>query len=145
MKRKKPSLHLRQKPGQYICCQNHLVDCWHWRQSIMDPVIRCTTLPSHSRSLKGLLFHLSRRSIHVYRLSHSELDDIEKVAVLSSLRSLNQNALLSLEPRDHPLISLGHISNMLAVSYTVKSKKIYMNSPTHYPCGIARTSEWYLK
>ncbi|GJY29958.1 hypothetical protein Tco_0405725 [Tanacetum coccineum] len=44
----------------------------------MDPVIRCTILPSHSRSLKGFLFHFSRRSIHFYRLSHSELDDIEK-------------------------------------------------------------------
>ncbi|GJY75920.1 putative reverse transcriptase domain-containing protein [Tanacetum coccineum] len=54
----------------------------------MDPVIRCTTLPSHSRSLKGFLFHFSRRSTHFYRLSHSELDDIEKVALCSSLRLL---------------------------------------------------------
>ncbi|GJR80510.1 uncharacterized mitochondrial protein-like protein [Tanacetum coccineum] len=61
----------------------------------MDPVIRCTTLPSHSRSLKGFLFHFSRRSIHFYRLSHSELDDIEKVAVCSSLRLLKtKDALL---------------------------------------------------
>ncbi|GJT67138.1 hypothetical protein Tco_1018618 [Tanacetum coccineum] len=61
----------------------------------MDPVIRCTTLPSHSRSLKGFLFHFSRRSIHFYRLSHSELDDIEKVAVRSSLRlPKTKNALL---------------------------------------------------
>ncbi|GJY92891.1 phospholipase-like protein, partial [Tanacetum coccineum] len=44
----------------------------------MDPVIRCTTLPSHSRFLKGFFFHFSWRSIHFYRLSHSELDDIEK-------------------------------------------------------------------
>ncbi|GJY26064.1 DNA-directed DNA polymerase [Tanacetum coccineum] len=54
----------------------------------MDPVIRCTTLPSHSRSLKGFLFHFSWRSTHFYRLSHSELDDIEKVALCSSLRLL---------------------------------------------------------
>ncbi|GJW38514.1 hypothetical protein Tco_0064359 [Tanacetum coccineum] len=61
----------------------------------MDPVIRCTTLPSYSRSLKGFLFHFSRRSIQFYRLSHSELDDIEKVAVCSSLRPLKaKNALL---------------------------------------------------
>ncbi|GJW14797.1 hypothetical protein Tco_0018930 [Tanacetum coccineum] len=61
----------------------------------MDPVIRCTTLPSYSRSLKGFLFHFSRRSIHFYRLSHSELDDIEKVAVRSSLRlPKTKNALL---------------------------------------------------
>ncbi|GKB14678.1 hypothetical protein Tco_0848601 [Tanacetum coccineum] len=48
----------------------------------MDPVIRCTTLPSHSRSLKGFLFHFSRSSIQCYRLSHSELDDIEKEILL---------------------------------------------------------------
>ncbi|GKB39542.1 hypothetical protein Tco_0884484 [Tanacetum coccineum] len=36
-----------------------------------------------------------KRSIHFYRLSHSELDDIEKVAVCSSLRLLKiKNALL---------------------------------------------------
>nr|GEY84648.1 E-beta-farnesene synthase [Tanacetum cinerariifolium] len=53
----------------------------------------------------------------------------------------NQNALLSLEPRYHPkIISVGHCSNMLASSYTVKSKTD-IKSPTHYPCGIARTSE----
>nr|GEZ03863.1 ribonuclease H-like domain-containing protein [Tanacetum cinerariifolium] len=45
---------------------------------------------------------------------------------------LNQNALLSLEPRDHPKISLGHYSIMLASSYTVKSK-IDIKIPTHYP------------
>ncbi|GKF71227.1 hypothetical protein Tco_0207341 [Tanacetum coccineum] len=28
---KKEALHiLRQRPGQYICCQNHEDDCWHW-------------------------------------------------------------------------------------------------------------------
>nr|GEU47457.1 retrovirus-related Pol polyprotein from transposon TNT 1-94 [Tanacetum cinerariifolium] len=53
---------------------------------------------------------------------------------------LNQNALLSLEPRDHPKISLGHYSIMLTSSYTMKSK-IDIKSPTHNPRGIARTSE----
>ncbi|GKA94443.1 hypothetical protein Tco_0816481 [Tanacetum coccineum] len=52
------------------------------KTSIMDPVIRCTTLPSYSRSLKGFLFHFSRRSIRFYRLSHSELVDIEKEILL---------------------------------------------------------------
>ncbi|GKA25442.1 hypothetical protein Tco_0711551 [Tanacetum coccineum] len=60
----------------------------------MDTVIRCTTLPSHSRSLKGFLLHFSQRSIHFYRLSHSELDDIEKVVVCSSLRLLNTKSAL---------------------------------------------------
>ncbi|GKB46963.1 hypothetical protein Tco_0897716 [Tanacetum coccineum] len=72
----------------------------------MDPVIRCTTLPSHSRSLKGFLFHFSWRSIHFYRLSHSELDDIEKVAVCSSLRLLKtKNALLK-HPSDTKVLTM---------------------------------------
>ncbi|GKA00526.1 hypothetical protein Tco_0673076 [Tanacetum coccineum] len=50
----------------------------------MDPVIRCTTLPSHSRSLKGFLFHFSQRAIHFYRPPHSELDDIEKVPIVTN-------------------------------------------------------------
>ncbi|GJV92692.1 hypothetical protein Tco_1540505 [Tanacetum coccineum] len=41
----------------------------------------------------------TKRSLHFYRLSHSELDDIEKVVVCSSLRLLKtKNALLSLDP-----------------------------------------------
>ncbi|GKB05436.1 hypothetical protein Tco_0833631 [Tanacetum coccineum] len=47
----------------------------------MDPMIRRTTLLSYSRSLKGFLFHFSWISIQFYRLSHSELDDIEKVRI----------------------------------------------------------------
>ncbi|GJY00870.1 DNA-directed DNA polymerase [Tanacetum coccineum] len=70
----------------------------------MDPVIRCTTLPSHSRSLKGYLFHFLRRSIHFYHLSHSELDDIEK--------DTNTNYACS--------------------SHTVTTSKD-SKSPTHYP------------
>ncbi|GKB44403.1 hypothetical protein Tco_0889345 [Tanacetum coccineum] len=45
---------------------------------VMDPVTQCTTLPIHSRSLNRLLFHFSWRFTHFYRLSHSELVDIEK-------------------------------------------------------------------
>ncbi|GKD49798.1 retrovirus-related pol polyprotein from transposon TNT 1-94 [Tanacetum coccineum] len=39
--------NLRQKPGQYICCQNHklIADI---ENDIMDPVMQCTTLLSHS-------------------------------------------------------------------------------------------------
>ncbi|GJT63123.1 hypothetical protein Tco_1006656 [Tanacetum coccineum] len=58
---------------------------------VMDPVMLCTTLPSHSRSLNRLLFHFSQRFMHFYRLSHSELVGIEKVALSSSLRSLKLN------------------------------------------------------
>nr|GEV91570.1 hypothetical protein [Tanacetum cinerariifolium] len=53
---------------------------------------------------------------------------------------LNQNALLSLEPRDHLKISLGHHSIILASLHTMKSKSD-IKSPTHYLRGIAKTSE----
>ncbi|GJR54123.1 hypothetical protein Tco_1404644 [Tanacetum coccineum] len=48
--------------------------------TFMDPVMQCTTLPSHSESLKRFLFHFSRRSTRCYRLSHSRRCDLEKVA-----------------------------------------------------------------
>ncbi|GKA44144.1 hypothetical protein Tco_0736868 [Tanacetum coccineum] len=37
----------KEKPGSYICCQNHklIADI---ENDIMDPVMQCTTLPSHS-------------------------------------------------------------------------------------------------
>ncbi|GJS70298.1 retrovirus-related pol polyprotein from transposon TNT 1-94 [Tanacetum coccineum] len=46
-KERSPPHNLRQKPGQYICCQNHklIADI---EDDIMDPVMQCTTLPSHS-------------------------------------------------------------------------------------------------
>ncbi|GKA54175.1 hypothetical protein Tco_0753124 [Tanacetum coccineum] len=44
-----------------------------------DLVIPAQPSASHSRTLHSdSLFHFSRRSIHFYHLSHSELDDIEK-------------------------------------------------------------------
>ncbi|GJZ47198.1 hypothetical protein Tco_0601030 [Tanacetum coccineum] len=64
------------------------------KTDIMDPVMQCTTLLSHSESLKRFLFHFSRRSTHFYRLSHSEIVDIEKVAVRSSLRLPNNKCAL---------------------------------------------------
>ncbi|GJT37373.1 gag-pol polyprotein [Tanacetum coccineum] len=46
-KERSPPHNLRQKPGQYICCQNHklIADI---ENDIMDPVMQCTTLPSYS-------------------------------------------------------------------------------------------------
>nr|GEU38519.1 E-beta-farnesene synthase [Tanacetum cinerariifolium] len=67
--------------------------------------------------------------------------DIEKVAVCSSLRSLKpKRTIESKAKRSSEIISLGHYSIMLASSHTMKSKTD-IKSPTHYPCGIARTSE----
>nr|GEV25380.1 retrovirus-related Pol polyprotein from transposon TNT 1-94 [Tanacetum cinerariifolium] len=53
---------------------------------VMDPVTQCTTLPSHSKSER--LCFKTHGFTHFYRLSHSELVGIEKVAISSSLRSL---------------------------------------------------------
>ncbi|GJR79666.1 hypothetical protein Tco_0150451 [Tanacetum coccineum] len=46
-KERSPPHNLRQKPGQYICCQNHMLIA-DIENDIMDPVMQCTTLPSHS-------------------------------------------------------------------------------------------------
>nr|GEY80950.1 ribonuclease H [Tanacetum cinerariifolium] len=74
--------------------------------SVIDPVTHKFNFPSHSR------WQSAPASDHS-----------------------NQNALLSLEPRGHPkIILVGHYSNMLASSYTVKSKTD-IKSPTHYPCA----------
>nr|GEV21299.1 hypothetical protein [Tanacetum cinerariifolium] len=62
--------------------------------SVIDPVTHKSNPPNHSRSLNGLLFHFSRSFTCFYRLSHSELAEIEKVAVCSSLQSLRSHGVL---------------------------------------------------
>nr|GEX72331.1 hypothetical protein [Tanacetum cinerariifolium] len=74
-------------------------------------------------------------------LKPGELFDIEKVAVCSSLRSLKSKCTIESRAKgSSKRISLGHYPIMLASSHTVKSKTD-IKSVTHYPCGIARTSE----
>nr|GFA94245.1 hypothetical protein [Tanacetum cinerariifolium] len=64
-----------------------------------------------------------------------------RVTVCSSLRSLKpKRTIESRAKTSSTIISLGHYSIMLASSHTVKSKTD-IKSPTHYPRGIARTSE----
>nr|GEY13638.1 hypothetical protein [Tanacetum cinerariifolium] len=104
--------------------------------SVMDPVTHKSNPPNHSRSLDKLLLHFSQSFTRFYRLSHSELVDIEKVAVCSSVRSpKSKRTIESRAKRSSKIISLGHYSILLASSYTVKSKA-YFKSPTHYPCGL---------
>nr|GEU39204.1 reverse transcriptase domain-containing protein [Tanacetum cinerariifolium] len=104
--------------------------------SVMDSVTHKFNPSGHSRYLNKLLFHLSLSFMHFYRLSHSELVDIEKVAVCSSLRSLKpKRTIKSKAKRSSKIISLGHYSIMLASSHTMKSKTD-IKSPTHYPCVI---------
>ncbi|GKD53274.1 hypothetical protein Tco_1286661, partial [Tanacetum coccineum] len=73
------------KPGHAYSIGNHKDDLILKTKSSGDPVMQCTTLSSHSESLKRFLFHFSRISTRFYQLSHSEIVDIEKVAVRSSL------------------------------------------------------------
>nr|GEU47229.1 retrovirus-related Pol polyprotein from transposon TNT 1-94 [Tanacetum cinerariifolium] len=54
---------------------------------------------------------------------------------LKSKRTIESRA-----KRSSKIISLGHYPILLASSHTVKSKTD-IKSPTHYPCGITRTSE----
>nr|GFA76162.1 hypothetical protein [Tanacetum cinerariifolium] len=111
----------------------HKFDSWKNLTSHLPRACLMLVLAGFPSSL--LLFHLSRSFTHFYRLSHSELVDIEKVAVCSSLRlPKSKRTIESRDKRSSKVISLGHYSILLASSYTVKSKA-YFKCPTHYPCG----------
>nr|GEU56966.1 reverse transcriptase [Tanacetum cinerariifolium] len=98
---------------------------------VMDPVTYKFKPPTHSRSLNRLLFHFLQSFTHFYRLSHSELVDIEKVAVCSSLRSLKpKRTIESRAKRSSKIISLGHYSIMLTSLHTVKMKMEILLEPT---------------
>nr|GFC03380.1 hypothetical protein [Tanacetum cinerariifolium] len=58
----------------------------------------------------------------------------------ASDHSKSKRTIESRAKRSSKIISLGHDSTLLASSHNVKSKTD-IKSPTHYPRGIARTSE----
>ncbi|GJR69151.1 hypothetical protein Tco_0015216 [Tanacetum coccineum] len=91
----------------------------------MDPVIRLQTfLGPHDPSM-GFLFHFSRRSIHFYRLSHSELDDIEKMAVRSSLLlPKTNNAQIESRAMRSSINLVRTLFQYTCVSHTVKTRII---------------------
>ncbi|GKC60791.1 hypothetical protein Tco_1088389, partial [Tanacetum coccineum] len=91
---------------------------------MMDPVTQCTTLHSHSRSLNRLLFHFSQRFTHFYRLSHSELVDIEKVAVSSSLRSLKPKHTIESRAKRLFINLIRILFQYTCLSHTVKTRNI---------------------
>ncbi|GKC99277.1 hypothetical protein Tco_1169552 [Tanacetum coccineum] len=137
--KKEALLTLRQKPGQYICYQQHLSCCLVLKIVIMDPVMRCTTLPSHSKS-ERLCFKTHGDYTHFYRLSHSELVGIEKVAISSSLRSLKSNVHyrsdtdvitmtmeILLEPTSNKLL----VDSILVAGNPVKEILLNLNLPDH--------------
>ncbi|GJZ40557.1 zinc finger, CCHC-type containing protein [Tanacetum coccineum] len=91
---------------------------------VIDPVTQCTTLPNHSRSLNRLLFHFSRRFTHFYRLSHSELVDIEKVAVSSSLRSLKLKHTIKSRAKRSSINFVRTLFQYTCLSHNVKTRNI---------------------
>ncbi|GJU46316.1 retrovirus-related pol polyprotein from transposon TNT 1-94 [Tanacetum coccineum] len=60
LKKRSPPHNLRQKPGQYICCQNHklIADI---ENDIMDPVMQCTTSQPFGFLVNKTWLNLSRR------------------------------------------------------------------------------------
>ncbi|GJW67435.1 hypothetical protein Tco_0121859 [Tanacetum coccineum] len=72
----------------------------------MDPVTLCTTLPSHSRSLKRLLFHFSRR-LHAFYPTFSlrASPDIERFD--TSDGNPVKEILLKLNLPDHRILKDG--------------------------------------
>ncbi|GJS50340.1 hypothetical protein Tco_0600461 [Tanacetum coccineum] len=91
---------------------------------VMDPVTQCTTFPNHSRSLNRLLFHFSRRFTHFYRLSHSELVDIEKVAVRSSLLSLKPKCTIESKAKRSSINLIRILFQCTFLSHTMKARNI---------------------
>nr|GEU89758.1 hypothetical protein [Tanacetum cinerariifolium] len=82
-----------------------------------------------------------RKMFHLVENLRKQNPNNQEVAVCSSLRShKSKRTIESRTKRSSKTISLGHYSILLASSHTVKSKTD-IKSPTHYPCGIARTSE----
>ncbi|GJY29028.1 hypothetical protein Tco_0404795 [Tanacetum coccineum] len=72
-KERSPPHNLRQKPGQYICCQNHklIADI---ENDIMDPVMQCTTLPDHRVSSQQKTFSFVTE-IHTFSMT-SHMDSM---------------------------------------------------------------------
>ncbi|GJU78959.1 hypothetical protein Tco_1276029 [Tanacetum coccineum] len=64
-KERSPPHNLRQKPGQYICCQDHMLIA-DIEDDIMDPVMQCTTLPSHSGFSQQKLVSFGMERIHTF-------------------------------------------------------------------------------
>ncbi|GKG20488.1 hypothetical protein Tco_0380289, partial [Tanacetum coccineum] len=72
-KERSPPHNLRQKPGQYICCQMHklIADI---ENDIMNPVMQCTTLLNHSgfsqQKLVSFVTEIHKLSIDISLRDH---------------------------------------------------------------------------
>ncbi|GJS11821.1 hypothetical protein Tco_0368617 [Tanacetum coccineum] len=84
--------------------------------SRLDHVTRCTTLPASQSQIKSLFQKLTE--IHISIDSHSELVDIEKVALSSSLRSLKSKCTIEVNSFTMKMeILLESTSNKLMVEH----------------------------
>ncbi|GJU74458.1 hypothetical protein Tco_1265863 [Tanacetum coccineum] len=92
--------------------------------------------PSQPLKVGKTLFQNSRRFTHFYQLSHSELVDIEKVALSSSLRSLKSKCTIESRAKKRSSINLIRTLvklNLLntSVGNPVKEILLKLNLPDH--------------
>ncbi|GKB57679.1 threonine--tRNA ligase, mitochondrial 1-like protein [Tanacetum coccineum] len=76
--------------------------------------------PSQPLKVRKTLFQNSWRFTHFYQLSHSELVDIKKVALNSSLRSLKSKCTIESRAKKRSSINLIRTLNIRVISFTMK-------------------------
>ncbi|GJX74297.1 reverse transcriptase domain-containing protein, partial [Tanacetum coccineum] len=102
-KQRSPPHNLRQKLGQYICCQNHklIADI---ENDIMDPVMQCTTLPSHSgfsqQKLVSFVTEIHKLSIDISLRDQHPSDTYVFTMKMEILLEPASNKLLVVSIRD---------------------------------------------
>ncbi|GJR19027.1 hypothetical protein Tco_0967554 [Tanacetum coccineum] len=111
------------------------------KTDIIDPVMQYTTLLSSSESLKRFMFHFSQRSTRFYRLSHSEIFDIEKVAVHSSLRLPNNKCAL-IESRANESNQSSHMAEQDIPPPTITAMKIPIIKKGEYDIWSMRMRQY---
>nr|GFA05472.1 hypothetical protein [Tanacetum cinerariifolium] len=99
----------------------------------------------HLRMCKDVSIKMMKMFLLVDNLQRKNPDNRELIlkrwqSAPASDHSKSKRTIESRAKRSSKIISLGHDSTLLASSHNVKSKTDIM-SPTHYPRGIARTSE----
>nr|GFA00793.1 histone deacetylase 14 [Tanacetum cinerariifolium] len=92
----------------------------------------------HLRMCKDVRTKMMKMFLFVENLRWQTPDN--RKSAPASDHSKSKRTIKSRAKRSSKIISLGHNSTLLASSHTVKSKTD-IKSPTHYPHGIARTSE----
>ncbi|GJR16744.1 hypothetical protein Tco_0965271 [Tanacetum coccineum] len=84
--------------------------------------------PSQPLKVGKTLFQNSQRFTHFYQLSHSELVDIEKVALSSSLRSLKSKCTIEFRAKKRPSINL--IRTLVSPMVAAARRRLFRYSDT---------------